>query len=88
MLGQDPSLGDEEGLGDFKRGMFPKLLVVPGQPAAATEMQIDMLRSWAPGLVVVTVDSGHWVHLERSEEANRALEVTVLQLDTGAAGST
>jgi soluble epoxide hydrolase/lipid-phosphate phosphatase len=81
MLDQNLSRRDEEGLGEFKMGVFPKLLVIPEQPAAATEMQIGMLNSWAPGLVVVTVDSGHWVHLERSEETNRAIETMVMQLE-------
>ncbi|KAK8024884.1 epoxide hydrolase [Apiospora arundinis] len=47
---------------------LPSLLIVPEEPASAREMQIGMLRAWAPGLGeegVVTVRSGHWVHLEK-----------------------
>lgn len=88
MLDQNLSLRDEEGHGDFQMGRFPKLLVVPEQPAAATEMQIGMLGAWAPGLVVVTVDSGHWVHLERAEETNRAIEAMIMRRGAEAAGAT
>ncbi|POR35995.1 Uncharacterized protein TPAR_03830 [Tolypocladium paradoxum] len=50
------------------------LFVVPKQPAASAEQQRQMLASWTPSLTTVYVDSGHWVHLERASETNRAIE--------------
>ncbi|KND91628.1 hypothetical protein TOPH_03913 [Tolypocladium ophioglossoides CBS 100239] len=50
------------------------LFVVPKEPAASAEQQRHMLASWTPNLTTVHVDSGHWVHLERASETNKAIE--------------
>jgi soluble epoxide hydrolase / lipid-phosphate phosphatase len=73
MLDQNLSVPDEEQLVDF-RVVQPVLLVIPREPTASSHMQSQMLSAWASDLEVVQLDSGHWVHMEKSEETNRALE--------------
>ncbi|EEU43835.1 uncharacterized protein NECHADRAFT_30431 [Fusarium vanettenii 77-13-4] len=36
--------------------------------------QPQMLASWAPKLQTVKLDAGHWIHLERPEETNTAIQ--------------
>lgn len=73
MLDENLSVPDEDRLKDFKITQ-PALLVVPGDPAASAEMQVQMLSAWVPNLIVTAVESGHWVHMERSDETNLAIE--------------
>ncbi|KAI1862336.1 uncharacterized protein JN550_010198 [Neoarthrinium moseri] len=73
MLDQNLSLPDEEELKDFKI-TIPALVVIPSTPAHSAQMQVQITSSWVPRLLVRTIDSGHWVHLEKSNETNEALE--------------
>ncbi|KAM0815537.1 putative AB hydrolase-1 domain-containing protein [Seiridium cardinale] len=73
MLDQNLSVPDEKGYEDFTIKQ-PVLLIVPNEPASASQMQAQMLSVWASRILVVQVDSGHWVHMERSDEANQAIE--------------
>ncbi|KAK8093562.1 hypothetical protein PG997_000247 [Apiospora hydei] len=76
VLDRNLSVGDEAGFEGARLAM-PALLVVPEEPASSREMHVQMQRAWAPGLKVVTVDSGHWVHLERRDETAAAVEAFV-----------
>ncbi|KAK7920135.1 epoxide hydrolase [Apiospora marii] len=73
MLDQNLSVGDEL---DFKGAnmALPSLLIVPDEPASSKQMQVQMLQTWWPGLKVVTTKSGHWVHLEKRDETNAAID--------------
>lgn len=73
MLDQNLSVPDEEHLGDFTIAQ-PVLLAVPKDPAASSQMQFQMLSAWATDMDMVQFDSGHWVHIERSEETNASIE--------------
>ncbi|KAF4981390.1 hypothetical protein FZEAL_2820 [Fusarium zealandicum] len=63
---------DEKGLDGFQMTQSA-LFVVPGEPEQSMFQQKQMLSSWAPNLQTVTLDAGHWVHLERPEETNAAI---------------
>lgn len=52
----------------------PSLFVIPNEPAASAAQQEGMIAQWTSDLTVVTVDSGHWVHIERAAETNHAIE--------------
>ncbi|KAK8129253.1 hypothetical protein PG999_001633 [Apiospora kogelbergensis] len=82
MLDRNLSVGDEAELRGAEIAL-PSLLIVPEEPASSREMQVQMLRAWAPGLEVVTVQSGHWVHLEKREEVNVAVERFIQGLEAG-----
>lgn len=56
------------------------LFVGPKEPAAAAKQQHQMLSAWTPNLTTVYVDSGHWVHLERAAETNKAIEEFLCEL--------
>ncbi|ETS80852.1 hypothetical protein PFICI_08381 [Pestalotiopsis fici W106-1] len=73
MLDQNLSVPDEEHLVDFTIEQ-PVLLVIPREPAESSQMQSQMLFAWVSEMNVVQVDSGHWVHMEKSAETNIALE--------------
>jgi len=64
---------DEVGYEDAKITQ-PALFVVPREPETGADQQTQMLAAWAADLTVVQVDSGHWLHLERPEETNEAIE--------------
>lgn len=73
MLDQNLSVPDETDYVSFKIPQ-PVLLVVPREPEGLAQAQAGMTSAWAPRLTVKTVDSGHWVHMERSRETNEAIE--------------
>ncbi|KAF7547050.1 hypothetical protein G7046_g9131 [Stylonectria norvegica] len=58
----------------------PSLFVGPKEPEASAAQQEQMLSGWVSNLVTVRVDSGHWVHLERQAETNRAINDFLLGL--------
>lgn len=76
MQDQNISVPDEEANANFIMQQ-PTLLVIPRIPAVSSQMQAETLSAWTSKLTVVHVDSGHWVHLERSQETNRAIEQLV-----------
>lgn len=80
-LDQNLSVRDELELGKGVGIAVPSLLIVPDEPAAARQMHIQMLQAWSPGLDVVTVRSGHWVHLEKRDETHVAIESLVQGLE-------
>ncbi|KAK8078343.1 epoxide hydrolase [Apiospora saccharicola] len=86
MLDQNMSVGDELELGQGVEIAVPSLLIVPDEPASSREMHIQMLRAWSPGLDVVTVKSGHWVHLETRDETHVAIDSFVQGLERGKTG--
>ncbi|ORY58539.1 Alpha/Beta hydrolase protein [Pseudomassariella vexata] len=73
MLTENLSVPDEKGFEDF-RIPHQVVFVASKEPASAAVMQMRMLSAWVPHLKVTTVDAGHWVHMERSAETNRAIE--------------
>lgn len=64
---------DEKGFEDVQLQQ-PSLFLVSKEPEAGAEQQRQMLAAWAPHLQVAYVDAGHWLHLQRSEEVNAAIE--------------
>ncbi|KAK7420577.1 hypothetical protein QQZ08_010336 [Neonectria magnoliae] len=64
-------MSDEVGFDEFPIAQ-PALFIVRREPDFT--MQQQMLASWTPNLKTVTIDSGHWVHLERPAETNTAIE--------------
>ncbi|KAJ3469987.1 hypothetical protein MRS44_000086 [Fusarium solani] len=64
---------DEKGFDDFQISQ-PALFVVPQEPEQSMLQQQQMLASWAPKLQTVKLDAGHWIHLERPEETNTAIQ--------------
>ncbi|KAH8647108.1 putative epoxide hydrolase [Xylariales sp. PMI_506] len=62
--------GQWELAADFQLAV-PALLVVPRKVA---DMHKQILSTWVPRFTTITVDSGHWVHMERSDETNRAID--------------
>lgn len=64
---------DEVGFQDFHISQSA-LFVVPREPEASAAQQEQMLAAWTPELKTVKVDSGHWVHLEKPLETNKAIE--------------
>lgn len=70
---------DEVGFDGFQTSQ-PALFVVPREPESSAAQQQQMLAAWTPNLQTVTTDSGHWVHLERSEETNAAIQDFLVSL--------
>ncbi|UPK99572.1 hypothetical protein LCI18_010507 [Fusarium solani-melongenae] len=64
---------DEKGFGDFQISQ-PALFVVPQEPEQSMVQQQRMLASWAPNLQTAKLDAGHWIHLERPDETNAAIQ--------------
>ncbi|KAM0241402.1 hypothetical protein ACHAP5_007599 [Fusarium lateritium] len=64
---------DEKGFEEFETSR-PVLFIVPSEPEQSMTQQQQMLSSWAPNLQTVKLDTGHWVHLERPEETNTAIQ--------------
>lgn len=70
---------DEVGFENYKIQQ-PVLFVVPKMPETSAAQQQQMLADWAPQVETAVVDSGHWVHLERRSETNKAIEVFLNKL--------
>lgn len=64
---------DEKGFEEFEVSR-PVLFIVPSEPEQSMIQQQQMISSWAPNLQTVKLDTGHWVHLERPEETNAAIQ--------------
>lgn len=73
MMARNLSIPDEQKYSNFKIP-HPTIAVLPREPVSTREMQKQMLSAWAPNLNVITVDAGHWVHMEMAEETNVAIE--------------
>jgi soluble epoxide hydrolase / lipid-phosphate phosphatase len=73
MLDQNLSVQDEKDYVDFKITQ-PVLVIIPKEPEGSARAQVQMISGWAQRLTVVKVDSGHWVHMERSGETNKVIE--------------
>lgn len=73
MLDQNLSVPDEQ---EHLNSQIeqPVLLVLPREPEASSQTQEQMLSAWTSNVTTARVDSGHWVHMERADEVNRALE--------------
>ncbi|KAH8714402.1 hypothetical protein BGZ61DRAFT_492869 [Ilyonectria robusta] len=70
---------DEVGFDGFQTSQ-PALFVVPREPESSAAQQQQMLAAWTPNLQTVKTDSGHWVHLERPDETNVAIQDFLVSL--------
>ncbi|KAF4448507.1 hypothetical protein F53441_8093 [Fusarium austroafricanum] len=64
---------DEKGFEDFQIAQ-PVLFIVPSEPEQSMIQQQQMLSSWTPNLQTVTLNTCHWIHLERPDETNTAIQ--------------
>ncbi|CAM1510644.1 Fc.00g009790.m01.CDS01 [Cosmosporella sp. VM-42] len=59
---------NERGFKDFKIAQ-PSLFI----SGASESIQEQMLAEWVPNLTTVKIEAGHWIHLEQSQETNKAI---------------
>ncbi|KAF9763755.1 hypothetical protein IL306_003007 [Fusarium sp. DS 682] len=78
---------DEKGFEDFQITQ-PVLFIVPSEPEQSMIQQQQMLASWTPNLQTVTLNTSHWIHLERPSETNTAIQNFLTQADSTAQAST
>jgi soluble epoxide hydrolase / lipid-phosphate phosphatase len=75
MMVENLSIGDEDKFKGFEINVPSALIISEG-----SQMQIGMLKAWAPQLRAIEVDAGHWVQIECGEETNRVIEDLIMGL--------
>lgn len=73
MMVDNSSLEAEKQISDAKLTQ-PALFIGHREQDPMSGQQVQMLAEWVPELKVENILSGHWVHLEKPDETNKAIE--------------
>jgi soluble epoxide hydrolase / lipid-phosphate phosphatase len=68
------NLSSPDEVGFESAEMEAPILFIGEKGSMGTAQQQQMLGAWAPKMTTVEIEGGHWIHLERPEETNEAIE--------------